>query len=411
MKVLTQHIIGLLSILLVGCYSTEKQSVIKYSPVSIIAPSQSTVGQSLILTAISNGNVPELLLSHGLGVTVVQPTLIDSTTSQYIIPSALTQMSGVMQWNVLNGKKEESGIIFIKPESEVADIEVYIGPTTLQAGRPKTAMTTAMVYDQYDNLIPSHPTILNTTSTNGDIKKDKSITDYGLVYHYHNAPTKTGNLTVALNTGSNTTSEYTYRVNANQPTRFNMEENRQHGYADGTSICIIESNILKDRYGNVVEDGTIVNFTITNNNVISQAQGMTIDGKATAQFLHPDSPCTWQVIGRTGNAESKPLTIAFAAAINNLPSSISPEYLLTIGPIQSYMSQLIPDGYPLTIEIKNSNSTLINRRIYTLDGIATLDLNTLNIIQTSEPLTLTISGGGITHILDLKTPAQSIPEL
>ncbi len=400
MKALTVHIIILFSILIVGCSHSEENTMIECPIVSVIAPSESTVGQPITIIAESNCPPPTLFLSHSLGATIIKPSSENSKNYHYVVPTVITQLSGLLNWKILGSKKGQSGKINIKPEKEVADIELYIGPTNLQAGRAKSAMSTALVFDQYDNLVPQHSTSFNITSTTGRITKVKHITNNGLVHQMHDAPIKTGNLSVALNTEEKTTSEFAYRINANNPTTFRISEARSHRYADGTSLCHITTGVLKDKYNNIVEDGTIVHFTIYNGKMTWQAMGMTIDGKANCQFLHPDSPSNWEVIAQTDNIVSNTLNITFEAAIHNLPSRINPENLLIIGPIESYMNQLIPDGYPLKVEIKDQDSTIITKRIYTLDGIASLDLNPLRIEKSSENLILTVSGGSLINTLN-----------
>ena len=82
--------------------------------------------------------------------------------------------------------------------------------------------------------------------------------------------------------------------------------------ADGKELTTLSTTIIKDRYGNTIENGTLVSFILKNNNSAINAYGKTINGIAKTQILHPKKPEKYMAIAFiAGFANSNELIIEY----------------------------------------------------------------------------------------------------
>ena len=138
------------------------------------------------------------------------------------------------------------------------------------------------------------------------------------------------------------------------PENFEIKSSRKHAYADGNQITEFITSILKDEHGNIVSDGTLVEFVIKNaNGFMLQTQGSTINGQAIGKILHPNHKDTWQIKAYVmGMAESNVLTIDYIQVLDDFDVKFENNNReITIGPLVSFMEQLIPDGALVKLDI------------------------------------------------------------
>ena len=157
-------------------------------------------------------------------------------------------------------------------------------------------------------------------------------------------------------------------------TGFSIFAERPHKYADGDQITLLKTSIIKDRYGNIVSDGTQVEFMIQDSDsTLYRAVGSTINGMATTQVNHPRAATTLTIkAGISGIAESAPLVVDYLAAVNNFEYRLR-ERTLTVGPVHAFMGQRIPQGTPIHLKLQGANGEYVVTK-YADDGMATFVL-------------------------------------
>ncbi|WBX75102.1 hypothetical protein PG911_10575 [Tenacibaculum ovolyticum] len=173
--------------------------------------------------------------------------------------------------------------------------------------------------------------------------------------------------------------EYTVIVYPANPTNFKISAKRHHSYADGNQITNFSTSAVKDEYSNIVSDGTFVNFFIRNKKGnILKTSGTTIKGIATAKMIHPDYETTWKVKAYVeGMAESNTISVNYKQVIEDFKVDFSNDNrLITVGPLQSFMQQMVPDGLVVSLFVYK-NDVLINSEIKTsYNGFVNFNLNT-----------------------------------
>jgi hypothetical protein len=318
--------------------------------------------------------IPKLFVIHSYGKTLIEGE-INMGKIKYSLPDLYTKKSGTVSWFLLDksGKKTEGYFEIIPNEKTKTQIENYLGPRSILAGGKEYTMMVCVPTDLWDNPVPENTKVLVKSQFLNTIvvtpKKTKDFIAWKNIY----SPNKSGKLVVATETNFVATKEIETEVYSNIPTDFRIDYKRNHVFADGNQITTLFTSILKDQYGNVVSDGTLVTFcVITQNNLVLKTFGTTLNGIAKGQILHPDHQERFKIKAYvTGMAESnsisieyKPLIASFSYAFTNNNRT------LTVGPLKSFMGQLVPDGIKVVVKVLHNNRLVSIIQEDTAKGIA-----------------------------------------
>lgn len=332
----------------------------------------------LAFNSKSEKEKPQLYIIHSYGKTLLDATLLKG---KYVckIPENYCQKTGAVSWFLVNNNKTtNSGTFEIIPNDKTKTvIENYLGPRTILAGGKEFTMMVTVPTDSYDNPKADNTSvglkyqfIQNITSLN---LKTKDFIAWYEIY----SPTKSGKMLVSSECDAIVSKEIESEVYPNIATNFTINYARNHEFADGNQITRFSTSIIQDQFGNTVSDGTLVSFIIkTKNNMVLKTFGTTINGMATAQILHPDHQDIYSVKGYiSGIAESNSIVINYKPIIATFNYSFSNKNrTITIGPIKSFMSQLVPDGIKVVLKVFNQNKEVSTLQEETSKGMATFEL-------------------------------------
>lgn len=302
-----------------------------------------------------------LYCSNSYGSTVINPTFEDDVLS-FQIPSFITKNAGLINWTLKTESNNFSGQFKIIPKPEVVKMETYLGPPSIEAGGTDYAMLVVIPTDVFDNaLADSTQVSIKHQFLNSEKKEPvltKNLIAYKNIYSYSN----TGRILVSSECMGINSKEHDINVLAAIPTNFIIDASKPHNYADGNQITTLFTSTIKDKYNNTINDGTYVEFFISNKegNILKTA-GTTVNGMATAKIIHPDHEDFWNIKALiNGIAESNEITLSYKQVITNYNVVFSKNNRqITVGPLQSFMNQLIPDGLQVTLFIYK-NEQLIN---------------------------------------------------
>ncbi len=360
----------------------------------ITTQTEFNAGHEIIIQfAINNTFTPLLYCTNSYGSLVIKPTLKNKILF-YQIPKIFCKKRGIIYWKLSN--TTISGKLNISPIQKVAKMETYIGPPSIEAGRKDYSMLIVIPTDSLDN-----PLLKNTAVTAKhqflNQKKNEVIFTKNLISHKKLfSPLKSGRMLVSSECLGENSKEFTVIVYPANPTDFEISAERHHNYADGNQITTFYSSIIKDQQNNIVSDGTYVTFFIKNKkgNTLKTA-GTTIKGIATAKMIHPDYETDWSIKAYIdGMAESNTITLSYKQVLKDFDVDFSENNRsITIGPLQSFMQQMIPDGLNITLLVYKNN-TLINTEIKTsYNGFVTFTLNTA--VYPKDNYTIKISAAGL----------------
>ena len=234
--------------------------------------------------------------------------------------------------------------------------------------------------DPFDN------TMIDSTMVNLEYYfKDRSYnrvlrTKKGFVFKRIFSPNKSGRLFAVSECLEKYSKEYDVNVQPGLPVDFLIYTDGHHHYADGNQVSQFKTSILVDSFNNVIRDGTMVEFYIKNKyGNILKTRGVTMDGIAIADMIHPEFEDHWQVQAIvSGMAESNVIHVDFEQVVKNFEVQFYDENrTIVLGPVKSYMNQLIPDGFKADMVIYKGNKPIKREIKEFADGLVTykLDVN------------------------------------
>jgi hypothetical protein len=256
-------------------------------------------------------------------------------------------------------------------------IENYLGPRSILAGGAEFTMMVAVPTDSYDNPKPDETLVvikhqfLDIVTT--ETKKTKNFIAWKNIY----SSIKSGQILSSTASEKTVTKEIETEVYPNIATDFSIFYSRNHDYADGNQITTITTSVIKDRFGNIVSDGTTVLFNIsTKNKTLLKTIGTTINGIAAGQILHPDHADIYSITGYViGIAKSNAIVLDYKQIISSFNYSFSKSNRqITVGPLYSFMGQLVPDGIKVTVKIFHENKLVNTLLEETSKGIARFNI-------------------------------------
>lgn len=324
---------------------------------------------------------PTIHLHSSFGSIVLEPELKSEQVLEYRIPEFISRKAGQIVWYFIRGNKaEKRGVITVLPVQKAAEIETYMGPPDIMAGGEDFTMFVSVPTDQFDN------TMLDSTIVNLEYYfKDRSYnrvlrTEKGFVFKRIFSPNKSGRIFAVSECLDKYSKEYDVNVQPALPIDFLIFTDGHHYYADGNQISQFKTSVLVDSFDNVIRDGTMVEFYIKNKyGNILKTRGVTIDGVAIADMIHPEFEDHWQVQAIvSGMAESNVIHVDFEQVVESFEVQFYDENRkIVLGPVKSYMNQLIPDGFKADMMIYKDNKPFKREIKEFKDGLVTymLDIN------------------------------------
>ncbi len=347
--------------MLMSCQKQEKKGPIITTNASakVILPSELIIaGNPLVLPIETDATYLQVLLEGSYGSTIV---LVDfeSIGNSITIPETYTKRAGILQYTVFEREIVlDQGSFYIHPDtSQLSSIENYVGPRSIMANERDYSMLITIPTDYLDNMLPDTTSIqIHTHFQETTTPKTHQLKN-NIAWQHIPAPLQSGRITTATTLQDVSSKELVIDVFPDIATNFTITTDRIHPYADGNEVMTIQSSQIKDAHGNVVSDGTLVTFYINDSlGGYWETTGSTIQGYAFAKALHPQIPSSWTIkAGIEGMAQSDSTDVIFNSFLKDIPVTSSGNgHEIVVGPITSYLGQIIQDG----IEVQLSTYSL-----------------------------------------------------
>ncbi|MFK7952616.1 MAG: hypothetical protein AB8B73_07190 [Ekhidna sp.] len=315
-----------------------------------------------------------LHVTHAFGSNILSGKAKNNET-HYILPSIITKKSGRIDLAIMTDGEEvwKNTITIIADTENEKMMESYCGPKHLIVSKNDFAMITSTVLDQYDNPLPQNTSIDVNYLVDDQLKKKTIQTTHLLGYERVYAPRKSGFGAVSTNYENVGSKEFRLDFYPNDPENYRIGYERQHEYADGNQLISISTSTIKDRFGNQVDNGTMVYFSIIDDqNRISSGTSETINGVAQFQLPAPENATIWKVKSYIPNyAEASELSISFKESVTDFTTEIS-DNAIKVGPIKGFMGQFVREG-SLVSFVLTSDDKSITYEIPTKAGVVLLD--------------------------------------
>jgi len=318
-------------------------------------------GSKIILRFSSqNKKPPVLYCATNYGSTLISPTIAPKILS-YEIPMHISNKSGTINWSLTTNDTSISGVLNIAPKTTVYSMETYLGPPSIEAGGRDFTMLVVIPTDTLDNpLKPQTPVLVKHQFLAHEISTEIK-TDQLIAFKNIYSPNTSGRMILTSESFGKNSKEYDVNIVPAIPTNFTIRSQRNHHYADGNQITTFITSIIRDSLGNIVSDGTYVDFFIHNKKqAVLKTSGTTVMGIATAKMIHPDQEAHWTVKAYVeGVSESGIITINYTQVITDFDILFSKDNrTITVGPLTSFMNQMIPDGLQVVLTIRKGNTKI-----------------------------------------------------
>lgn len=378
-------ILYILAFILLGCSNKKEEQTTSFTKpaVEIISNTTNSVAGeaiSLVFKTEADVNTIKLYIKNAFGSTFLSPTISESQNIVFHIPKNYTRIAGPCRWKLLlEGHNIQEGKFDVATNAPKATyIESYFGPRSVTAGYNDYSMLTIAPTDAFDNPLDDGTKITVKYQFQENIDETEIETESFFAFYNVRSTLKSGRILVTAECNGTTSKELATIVYPDNATDFTISGTSAHNYADGNQIITFTSDIIKDKYGNIVTNGTLVTFVIkTDKDAYLYTIGTTINGIAEAKTLHPDEAANWEIQAFvTGAAESNTTNFTFNAAIKDYPVHFSKgNRNLDIGPFESFMKQLIPDGLLTQLDIYDANGTYIDtKKTTSKNGVCTIFL-------------------------------------
>lgn len=362
-----QLYILILSIFMLTTFANAQQSDGSMPYQILTTETEFESGSTIVLKfSTQKDSLPLLYISNSYGSSLVNAKQ-DWHTISYDIPQNFSNKIGIVSWKLIDTETFLTGYFKILPKQQVKHMETYMGPPSIDAGGIDYSMLVVIPTDSLDNPIAVNTPVNVTHQFLLTEKTTAVLTNNLIAYKNIYSPKESGRILASSECLTQNSKEFTLNVLPAIPSGFTISLNRPHQYADGNQITTFSTSIIKDQFNNVVSDGTYVQFYITTSqgNILKTA-GTTVNGIAIAKIIHPDYQEKWSVKAYVaGMAESNTINVSYQQAITDFNVTFSKNNrILKVGPLKSFMQQMIPDGLQVTLKIYKNN-TLIETVIKT----------------------------------------------
>ena len=393
----------ILALILLGCSGKKEEHLTAFSQptveiVSNVTHSVAGDAISLVFKAEIDIDNFKLHIKNAFGSVLLSPEISEKENMVFHIPKNYTRVAGPCRWELLiDGHMVKQGKFDIATNAPKATyIESYFGPRSVTAGYNDYSMLTVAPTDAFDNPLDDGTKVTVKYQFQDNIDAVEIETESFFAFYNVRSTLKSGRILVTAECNGTTSKELATIVYPNNATNFSISSASAHNYADGNQIITFTSDIIKDEYGNIVTNGTLVTFVIkTDQDAYLYTIGTTINGIAEAKTLHPDKAAEWEIQAFvTGAAESNTTSFTFNAAIKDYPVHFSKgNRNIDIGPFESFMKQLIPDGLLVQLDIYDMDDVFISsKKTTTKNGVCNIFLGEYFLAEGKYKLKINAAG-------------------
>lgn len=363
---------------MIACKNKEYESKSENTTMAIIGVDSLMVGEQksfeVNTNGISLGEKVNVFYQSTWGVRIIELTIEKQPTIKFNLSDTLAGLANIVA--CFRGKTYAEKKIMILPAKSSAPLDAYLGSKSVIADGKDWAMITAIPTDKYGNLVKNGTKVNFDFLTTANTRKHKvSDIEHHIAYQKIYSQTKSGKTFIGVSVDGVDSKEKELLQVADFPLDFKISAEENSLYADARQNFQVKTSIIKDIHQNIVPDGTLVSFQLTDPNGSSrQLNSYTIDGVAEIHLQNPLSAGNLQIIASVfGGGASNNLKIPFQSSFQNVPvefDEVNKKLRLRIGVLRGKLNQLLPNG--LLVELSIDNEKIFETEA--VNGYAVFDL-------------------------------------
>ncbi|WP_282116109.1 hypothetical protein [Cellulophaga baltica] len=360
----------ILCFIMLGCSSKkeEPKKSAQINAITLTKKDRYTAGDAITIAFKTEAPIEnfKLHIKNAYGTLLVAPEMVHDEMV-FSFPTNFSRKSGLCRWKLITeGQTLLKGEIEIHPnEQKGTNMATYFGPRSITAGDSDYSMLVIAPTDVFDNPVARGTEVTVKSQFLASINEYKVATTELMAWYNVRSTHKSGRILVTAACNGTPSKELTTIVFPSNSTSFKITAFQDHDYADGNQILKLRSDIIKDEFGNTVSDGTLVTFIIKNDkDAYLYTVGTTINGIAEGRTLHPSQAAHWNIQAFiTGASESNTIDVTFRTAIEDYKVYFSKgNRNIDIGPLESFMKQLVPDGILVQMDVFSEHGDFIETK-------------------------------------------------
>ena len=344
---------------------------------------------------IVDGEELNLLVSNKWGVKVLTSQLKNDKASFDLLELNFQERGEIEFILTTEQKVLDRHKLEILPLSGDSLIESFLGPKTIFVGGEEKTMLTNVTTDKYGN------PILDGSKVNYSIRfpGEKSYTreveaDHLVSFIQLKSKEEIGKIIIGANCDKGSIREQEIRVIPGYPTKFRVEVVEWFPYADSRQTVWIRTDVIRDSFGNVIADGTMVSFMVkANSKIINEYKSFTVGGIANVYLENPPTETSWEVFAQSDNENrSNSIKLDFESNIESIAFDYDRrKHSVFVGPITSKLGQFVNDGTEVSLIISKGESEILLEN-EALDGFCEFKLRGNKFVQGTYALALEVGG-------------------
>jgi len=365
-------------------------------------PESLYAGSKLSIKLPQNTPNCQLLLNSSWGT-----WWLDLSKYEFNIPDSVMMQSGLLDLSLFYDKNLiAEAQIFIKPLQPFEPLETFLGSKSIIAdGGEHWSMITAIPTDKFINPVYENtPVHFSFKRPNGTFEAYDIPTKHLVSFKKIYSQQKVGKTIISIKAANAAGKEKELLEISGYPRPFNIENDELYLYADARQYFKLKTGIIKDKFENVVSNGTLVSINIKDTDGSNrQLTSYTIGGIARLMVQNPNKAGTMQISANIyGDVESNQLNIKFQETIKDFKISYNKQTeVLKIGPLIGAMGQYIADGAEVEVIL---NPRQENLKALVIEGYAKLNLK-----QEQHPIgEMTVRFVGIEKRINIQLEAKEI---
>jgi len=354
-------------------------------PLAIAAPEIVQVGRVVtvgIRSESARDGTPVVLIALGSYGPRLHRARFTHGRAQVTLLAADTRQSGLVTLLAIAGAARGTATLRLVPGPAVEPIVPLVGPRTITADGRDSTLAVVMLADALGNPVAEGTRIrVRALHPDGRLEQRDVSVRHLLAWARIYSGTRAGATTVAAQAGDAHGPTTLLLEAAGWPVPFTVAARSSGLRAGSDQDAVLQTGIIRDQFGNVVPDGTLVSFAVaTPGGGVEAIPAATVDGVATALMPAPPVPGTVTVRASVYGVESGTIrvvvgpgleagTIPVRAMIDRTDAVVR----VTAGPLLDALGAYLPDGTPVYARIDGAGKT-DRMTLVTAAGYATVEM-------------------------------------
>lgn len=345
-----------LAAIVAACSGEQAQPPAITGTLPVDAPAAAQVGEEVLVSVgpvdVPDGTQVHLTAVGSYGPHVYRTTFYDGI-AHFMLPAEDTRASGIVTLIASAGQARGQTGLTLLPGPPVEPVTPLVGARSIVADGEHWSMAVVVPFDAYGNPVAEGTPVRLRALHPGGVQEEREATIRHLLAWIRVYSTRrAGRTSITAQTRMAHGPEAILLEIAGWPVPFHLSSEAEAVPADGQQLVIVRTDTIRDRYGNVVPDGTLITLVAeTPEGKRRVIPAYTLHGVAEVPLQAPRQPGILKIWGTVYGVESEPLELVFTPgpAIGVFPLHVSVDaeeksVRLDAGPMLGALEQYVPDG-------------------------------------------------------------------